>query len=70
MKIVKTVEDIFELANNRKSVVITRRSGKLHPIPAAIVQNWQLRYVYNLIKKGSISVYDKNAKKVKLEDIF
>lgn len=45
--------EIVVLANEKKSVII-KEIGR---VPAAFVQNWQLRYVCTLIAEGKIKKY-------------
>ena len=56
MKPIKTVEQIIELARAGKSVWVTswRRTS-----PAAFLQNWQAKSLYDGIKKGVFFEYKK-----------
>lgn len=51
--------EIVVLANEKKCVIILAMGR----IPAAVVQNWPLRYVVNLIIEKKIQYYHKKEKK-------
>jgi hypothetical protein len=58
---IKTVEQIMKLADKGKSVVVKYSDG-LKATSAAFVQNYNGRYLYNLIKSGMIYEYKKENK--------
>jgi hypothetical protein len=56
-KTITSAEEIVKLANAKKSIIFAQ--GR---VPAAIIQNWQLRVVINCINHGSFHVYIPNVK--------
>jgi len=70
-KPVRTVERVINLALTKRSVVFG--VGKIKKrLPAAVVQNWQARFLYNQIKNGRISEYitEEKIEKVVSRDLW
>lgn len=57
-KTVKTVEQIYKLAQRKKSLII-KHGFRNFRMPAAFVINQQGHYLVNLLRSGSISIYEK-----------
>lgn len=57
-KQIESLDEIVPLVDEKRSVV--GRFGRV--FPAAVIQNWQLRVVYNSIKNG-LYIYEKQSKK-------
>lgn len=60
-KPITTVDRVVVLANQRKSVVFNGQR-----LPAAAVQNWQARFVYNQIKNNRLKEYVTSEKTEKI----
>jgi hypothetical protein len=56
MKLIKTCEQVYKLADNKKCIFVKFINKHL---PAAIAISWQARYLINLIKQKQIYVYKK-----------
>ena len=65
MKNIKSVEEIFDLANSKNCVVIKRGREEGQRLPAAIVINYQAHYLVQILKAGFVYVYETKPKQSK-----
>jgi len=66
---IKNPMRIVELANQRKSVLVKFSKNIELRLPAAVIQNWQLRYLAGFIDSNRISEYRKEGEKISLADM-
>ena len=59
MKQLKTVEQVWKLANKGKCVVIKYGSGTQPRLPAAFVINYQAHYLVGILRNGMVFEYAK-----------
>ncbi len=62
MKQLKTVEQIYKLANKGKSIVLANMYRKERRVPAAFVINYQAHYLVGILRAGRVFEYKKLTK--------
>jgi len=65
-KKINSIEKIVDLANARQSLVVDQQDLQIPRdwrVPAAFLQNWPGRVLYNLVKNGRVYEYKKRPAK-------
>lgn len=53
---VETLDELYSLAVNRKSILVNHL-GAVRRVPAAVLINWQAKQIYVLLKEKKIKYY-------------